>query len=186
MGSQSKKINAMKPFLSIALCLFAAGLFAQPAAKTETEKKAVLLPNGWRLSPAGRSLPLGDLPLNIAVSRSQKMIAVTNNGQSLQLIDPVLEKEWDRAVIRSSWYGIKFSADEKFLYAGGGNDNKIFQYAIVNHKLQLKDSIVLGKKWPEKISPAGIEIDDKAKILYAVTKENNSLYVIDLNAKKII
>lgn len=31
----------------------------------------VLLPNGWTLTPAGRSLPLGDLPLNIAVSLSK-------------------------------------------------------------------------------------------------------------------
>ncbi|MEJ7673455.1 MAG: hypothetical protein WKF59_12265 [Chitinophagaceae bacterium] len=69
---------------------------------------------------------------------------------------------------------------KKFLYASGGNDNWIFKYAIINNKLQLKDSIILGKKWPEKISPAGIEIDDAAKIMYVVTKENNSLYVIDL------
>ena len=55
-----------------------------------TAQKKVMLPNGWSLSPAGRSLALGDLPLNIAVSASKKLIAVTNNGQSnqtLQLID---------------------------------------------------------------------------------------------------
>ena len=53
-------------------------------------QKEVTLPNGWSLSPAGRSLPLGDLPLNMAVSKSKKIMAVTNNGQSkqtLQLID---------------------------------------------------------------------------------------------------
>ncbi len=44
---------------------------------------------------------------------------------------------------------------------------------LVNNKLVLKDSIKLGKKWPEKISPAGIEIHDAAKMMYVVTKENN-------------
>ena len=34
--------------------------------------------------------------------------------------------------------------------------------------------------------PAGIEIDDAKKIMYVVTKENNSLYIIDLSTKKII
>jgi hypothetical protein len=61
-------------------------------------QKKITLPNGWSLSPAGRSLPVGDLPLNIAVSRSKKYIAVTNNGQgkqSLQLID-VKEPATDR------------------------------------------------------------------------------------------
>lgn len=75
----------------------------------------VLLPNGWKLSPAGRSLPLGDLPLNMAVSRSRKWIAVTNNGQSvqsIQLVDPVKEKVLDVAVLPKSWYGLAFSPDE--------------------------------------------------------------------------
>ena len=54
-----------------------------------------------------------------------------------------------------------------------------------NHKLLLKDSLKLGKKWPEKISPAGIDIDDKRQLLYVVTKDNNSLYILDLTTKKI-
>ena len=50
----------------------------------------VSLPNGWKLSPAGKSFALGDLPLNMAVSHSKKFIAVTNNGvsaHSIMLID---------------------------------------------------------------------------------------------------
>lgn len=151
-------------------------------------QQKVQLPNGWFLSPAGRHLPLGDLPLNIAVSKSKKLMAVTNNGQSvqsIQLIDPATEKELDRVIIPGSWYGLKFSADEKFLFASGGNDNWIVQYAISNKKLVLKDSIKLGKR-EEKISPAGIEINDATKRMYVVTKENNSLYVINLTDKTIL
>ncbi|MEO5893488.1 MAG: bifunctional YncE family protein/alkaline phosphatase family protein, partial [Ferruginibacter sp.] len=151
-------------------------------------KKRVMLPNGWQISPAGRSLPLGDLPLNLAVSSSQKWMAVTNNGQSvqsIQLIDTRTEKILDNMIIPKSWYGLKFSADEKFLYASGGNDNWILKYAIIDNKLKLADSILLGQKWPQKISPAGIDLDDKANLLYVVTKENNSLYVVDLLTKKI-
>lgn len=148
-----------------------------------------MLPNGWHLSPAGRSLPLGDLPLNLVVSPSKKYIAVTNNGQSvqsIQLIDAKKEKLLHSEVIPKSWFGLKFSADEKFLYASGGNDNWILQYAITDNKLVLKDSIKLGAKWPEKISPAGLEIDDNKKILYVVTKENNSLYIVDLTTKQVL
>ncbi len=151
-------------------------------------QQTVTLPNGWTLSPAGRSFPLGDLPLNIAVSPGNRLMAVTNNGQSvqsIQLINPVSEKILDNVIVPKSWYGLKFSADGKVLYASGGNDNWILKYFIINKKLQLKDSISLGKKWPEKISPAGIEIDDANNKMYVVTKENNSLYVIDLFTKKI-
>jgi YVTN family beta-propeller protein len=155
----------------------------------QLNSKRVRLPNGWQLSPAGSSLPLGDLPLNIAISSSKKWVAVTNNGQSvqsIQLIDTKTEKELDNVLIPKSWYGLKFSNDENFLYASGGNDNMILKYAIRNNKLILADSIVLGKPWPEKISPAGLEIDDRANLLYTVTKENNSLYIIDLAGKKNI
>jgi len=169
------------------LLLFACGYcFSQPSAALVADR--VQLPNGWSLTPAGKSLQLGDLPLNMAVSSSKKYIAVTNNGQSvqsIQLIDPVSDKILDSVIIGKSWFGLKFSADEKKLYASGGNDNWILQYAIRNNKLLLEDSISLGGKWPVKISPAGIEIDDKQRRMYVVTKENNSLYVIDLLTKKV-
>ena len=155
----------------------------------QLEAKRVHLPNGWDLTPVGKSLALGDLPLNIAVSASKKYMAVTNNGQStqsLQLIDVVNEKVINSVIIPMSWYGLKFSADEKFLYASGGNNNWIAKYAIQNSKLILRDSIKLGDKWPNRISPAGIDIDDGKNLLYVVTKENNSLYVVDLKTKKIL
>ncbi|THU41598.1 hypothetical protein FAM09_05740 [Niastella caeni] len=162
---------------------------AQPTPYNNNPFATVKLPNGWFLSPAGRSLPLGDLPLNLVVSPSKKYLAVTNNGQSvqsLQLIDAKSEKVIYSEVIPKSWYGLKFSADEKFLYASGGNDNWILQYAITDKKLVLKDTIKLGGKWPVKISPAGLDIDDVNKLLYVVTREDNSLYIIDLTTKKTV
>ncbi len=174
------------------LIAFASGLvmFFNASAQTlsQVESNKLTLPNGWSLTPVGRSFQLGDLPLNIAVSRSKKLMAVTNNGQSVQsieLIDPSAEKILDSVVIPKSWYGLVFSADEKKLYASGGNDNWITEYAVENKKLILKDSIKLGKKWPNKISPTGIALNDAKQLLYVVTKDNNSLYIIDLKTKKI-
>src|SRR4051812_3205660 len=168
--------------------IFVQFLLVTAFAQTEQKSKVISLPNGWKLSPAGRSLPLGDLPLNIAVSASQKFLAITNNGQStqsIQLIDVRTEKILDNIEVAKSWLGLKFSADEKYLYASGGNDNWILQYVIVNNKLKLKDSLKLGEKWPNKISPAGIEIDDARHLLYVVTKDNNSLYIFNLLTKKL-
>src|SRR5690242_7029852 len=131
--------------------------------QSATSAQHIELPNGWSLTPVGKSLQLGDLPLNIAVSSSKKYIAVTNNGEStqgIQLIDVQHEQRLDSIDIAKSWLGLKFSADEKYLYASGGNDNRILKYAIINNKLHLTDSFVLGNPWPVKISPAGIDIDD--------------------------
>jgi YVTN family beta-propeller protein len=49
----------------------------------------------------------------------------------------------------------------------------------------LTDSLKLGNKWPEKISPAGIAIDDARQLLYTVTRENNHLYILNLTTKQI-
>lgn len=177
------KVQRMNKITALILILTVAGISAMAQVP-----KPTLLPNGWSLSPAGRSFPLGDLPLNIAVSKSKKFMAVTNNGQSvqsIQLIDPAKEKVLHTISIPKSWYGLKFSADEKSLYASGGHDNWILRYAVSQNKLVLKDSIKLGDKWPKKIGPTGIEIDDASQTMYVVTKENNSLYVIDLKTKNV-
>ena len=71
------------------------------------------------------------------------------------------------------------------MYASGGNDNWIMRYQVTNKKLVPFDTLVIGKPWPEKISIAGIAVDDDQQMLYAVTKENNSLYSFDLKAKKV-
>ncbi len=155
----------------------------------ELEANRIILPNGWQLTPVGTSLPLGDLPLNMAISHQQEWMAVTNNGQSkqsIQLINLQTRKIAHTVEIDKAWLGLRFSADDRLLYVSGGNDNRIIRYGIEQQQLQFKDSIILGPSWPEKISVAGIEVDDKRQLLYAVTKENNSLYVIDLTNKKIL
>jgi YVTN family beta-propeller protein len=163
--------------------------FAHAQTVQQLLAKKVTLPNGWALTPIGRSFPLGDLPLNMVLSKSNQLMAVTNNGQgtqSIQLINPITEKVLDSKIIERSWYGLAFSADEKKLYASGGHNNRIEIFSIENNKLTLSDSIVLGKKWPNKVSPAGIAIDDSKQLLYIVTREDNQLYIVDLKNKQII
>ena len=113
------------------------------------EKNRVKLPNGWSLTPIGKSLPLGDLPLNIVISKSHQLAAVTNNGQSIQtiqLLDAKNDLELDKVVIGKSWGGLAFSADEKSLYVSGGDNNFILRYAIIQNKLIATDTIKLGHR----------------------------------------
>jgi YVTN family beta-propeller protein len=154
----------------------------------QIESKRVTLSNGWSLTPVGEQITLGDLPLNIAVSPSKKLLAVTNNGesdQSVQLIDAVNKRVLDSVPMGKSWMGLAFSSDEKSLYASGGFDNSIVHFSIRNNKLIPTDTIALGKKWPVNIGVAGIAIDNKHHLLYAVTKESNALYVADLITHKV-
>src|ERR1700743_3061455 len=177
-------------FGTLILFLVALQTRAQLPGKIE-QTGQVLLPNGWKLSPAGTALPLGDLPLNMQLSASGKLLAVTNNGQStqsIQLIDPKNEKLLDERIISKSWYGLAFSHDEKTLYASGGNDNRILAFRIEDNKIGKADPIKSAHaSWPDnKVCPTGIAVNKSNTRLYTVTKEDSALYVVDLKTDKVI
>jgi len=176
-----------KTLLILMLAGIAISMSAQISGDLSSQR--VLLPNGWHLTPAGKVIQLGDLPLNIVVSRNGKLAAITNNGQSTQMIHLVDIRKGivtDSVIIGKSWLGLAFSDNGKELYASGGNDNWIIKYRIRRKELINTDTIMIGKPWPERISIAGIAVDDKRKVIYAVTKENNMLYAVDLMTKSII
>lgn len=156
---------------------------------SELEKKRIMLPNGWSLTPAGKNIPIGELPLNLEVSHHKKYMAITNNGQSthtIDLIDIEREERVDSIVIAKAWYGLAFSKDDQFLYASGGHDNLVNRYSIINNKLKLVDTFELGKAWPVQIGTAGLDLEETIhNKLFVVTKEAKSLYVFDLKTKAI-
>lgn len=169
--------------------LCALSLFFISAVQAQPLPQQLQLPNGWKISPVGRSFQLGDLPLNIAVSKTSKYAAVTNNGQStqsIQLIDVKSEKVLDQVEIEKSWYGITFTSDEKNIYVSGGHDNRILKYEIVDQKLKRVDSFQLDRPWPVKVGPAGLALDEASNTMYVVTREDKMLYVVDLLSKKVI
>jgi len=180
----------MRTFLTtLFLLFFFVALFSQNPGKQSGGTPSMLLPTGWSLTPAGTSLPLGDLPLNIAVSPNKKYLAVTNNGQSknsLQLIHAKKGKVLHSFEIPIAWLGLAFSDDSKTLYVSGGNSNSILRYSVDNEKLILRDTLSLGKPWPARISPGGLCVDDQRGLLYVVTKENHSLYVLDTRTKAVL
>jgi YVTN family beta-propeller protein len=161
-------------------------LFSQKINIDQLVKSRTTLPNGWSLTPFGKSLAMQDLPLNLVLSASKKYMAVTNNGQSTQsitLIDVKKQQILDDKTIEKAFVGLAFSPDEKYLYASGGNDNKVIIYGIVNNKLKEEGEIVLDKPWPVKVSPGGLCATKD--LIYVVSKYNNSLYVLDIATKAI-
>ena len=168
-------------------CTTAALWLLSAAAQAQT----VQLPNGWRLSPAGKPLTLSsDMPLNMAVAPGGKYLAVTNNGRGKQAID-LVNLATGRLVsstpIGKAWLGLAFESRRPFLYAAGGNDNIVIRYTLTNEKLVNKDTLTLGAAWPtEKIGPAGLAVDENNGLLYVVTKENNRLYVCSLQTMQVV
>ncbi|HUL44722.1 MAG TPA: bifunctional YncE family protein/alkaline phosphatase family protein [Bacteroidota bacterium] len=155
-----------------------------------TSENQVLLPNGWRLSPAGTQIDVGDLPLNLDISPDGKYAIVTNNGngdQEVSIIDLNKPGVVAKLPLACSWLGIRFFDNGSRFVVSGGNEDKLFLYSLIQGTAALTDSIIIGKPWPdEKIWLSGLDVDEATGILYVVGQWNNSCYVIDLHAKKVL
>ncbi len=149
-----------------------------------------LLPNGWKLSPAGDQIGIDELPLNMIVTNNDRYAVTSNSGladNSLCVIDLKKGKEIQKFVIDKTWYGLAFNDDDSKLYVSGGNNNCIYIFNFNSGKLTLRDSIVLGERVPkERISVTGIAFVKSKNFVLAVSKESNSLYVCDASTNKVI
>ena len=174
--------------LAFILCTSSNMIVAQ--SLEQLNQKRLMLPNGWSLTPVGKQIELGDLPLNLVVSNNKKLMAVTNNGQSthsIDLIEVATGKKVDSITIAKAWYGLAFGDNDQSLYVSGGHDNLVNKYAITNNKLQFVEKFVLGKAWPALIGTAGLDVDEKInKKLFVVSKEGKSLFVFDVNSKMLL
>lgn len=142
------------------------------------------LANGWALTPVGKQIDLGDLPLNAVVNTRGSRMAITNNGQSIhsvQWLDLAKNKVISTLKIKAGWLGLTLNQAGTRLYASGGETNKIWVISTANDELTLLDSLVLTQPWPKGVaSVAGLSLDEKRNLLYAVTKRDSSLYTFDL------
>lgn len=102
-----------------------------------------LLPNGWKISPAGQHLQVGDLPLSSAPTPDGRFLVVSTNGYtrpSLNVVD--LEHRYisQRLPVDHAWLGLAWHPDGKRLYASGASQNTVNEFAYANGRLTAADS----------------------------------------------
>ncbi len=149
-----------------------------------------LLSNGWRLTPAGHQVGIGELPLNLIITKNDKYALTSNSGtktNSISVIDLQNEQEIQRIIIDKTWRGIVFNNDDSKLFVSGANNNLIYIYNFNSGHLTLSDSIVIGKPYPkEKISISGIDYLSSKNLLLVVSRMSNSFYICNIEKKKVI
>ena len=154
-----------------------------------TSDGTVLLPNHYRLTPAGEQIPVGDLPLNMTVSPDGKYLAVTNNGYSEQfisIIDIKQQKQVQTLPVQASFFGLDFSRDGQMLYASGGGRNLIYFFSLRKGQFVQTDSMYVNPGSSDEWFVTGLTAGRDGKFLYVATKTARKLLKISVSDKQIV
>jgi YVTN family beta-propeller protein len=83
------------------------------------------LPNGWRISPAGKAIDTyGDLTLDATTSPDGRVVIASHSGylpHGLVVIDTKTQKEVQHIDLKTVWLGMTWSPDGHTLFVPGGN-----------------------------------------------------------------
>src|SRR5262245_46157990 len=99
------------------------------------------------LDPAGRSAPLGSMPIAMAFAPDSSRIVAVLCGyrdQGAQVIDAASGRVIQTLVQPAAFLGVAFSPDGRRLFVSGGNRDVVYEYAWGAGAATLADSLVLG------------------------------------------
>lgn len=152
-------------------------------------KQGTRLPNHWVITPAGSHIPVGDLPLNMALSPDGKLLAVTNNGYSRHFIS-LISTEKDTVVSEletgKSFFGLAFSPDGRALYASGGSTEQVLTWQRNGSDFTPGTPISLkGPDAPPKIFPAGMAFSKDGQTLYVAENRGDCLAFVSLQKNQV-
>jgi len=146
-----------------------------------------LLPNGWRIAPAGRHLDVGDLPLAMAVHPDGRYAVITNNGwskPSLRVVDLKRREVIQKLALDNAWLGLAWHPDGKRLYSSGAADNSIQEVEWKGDRLTLGRKLVVSAPQTTK---------DEMKLVnagfvggLAVSPDGRSLYAAQVYGKAVV
>jgi YVTN family beta-propeller protein len=104
------------------------------------------LPNGWRITPAGKAVAtIEDLVLNLVVSPDGRIVIASHSGylpHGIDVFDVKTQKQIQHIELKTTWLGMTWSPDGHTLYVSGGNATgakKIEQTAAPIYEFSYKD-----------------------------------------------
>ncbi|HZH39945.1 MAG TPA: bifunctional YncE family protein/alkaline phosphatase family protein [Gemmatimonadales bacterium] len=140
-----------------------------------------LLPSGWRIAPAGRQIPVGNLPLNLLrLANGQVVVTLNGHGANgLWRIDPGTGRVVDSLPLRAAWLGLahRGTAAADTVWASGGSTNRVYR-VIYGAGAPAVDSAILATP-PTSLFTAGIAVLPGRDLVAVVGNLSDSVYILD-------
>ena len=155
-----------------------------------------LLPNGWRIQPAGRHLDAGDLPLAMALHPDGRHLVITNNGwskPSLRVVDLDRWQAVQKLPLDNAWLGVVWHPDGRRLFSSGAADNTIREIEWRGERLVPGRTFRIGE--PQKTvrgelqSPgfvAGLALSPDGRVIYAAEVFGESVAAVDADSGAVL
>jgi YVTN family beta-propeller protein len=178
----------MRTFAALLLSLSPATALASGSGETpgRESRDVTLLPNGWRISPAGTHVTVGDLPLAMVEAPDGRLIVSTNGyaPPALTIVDPAQAYVRGRLVVEHAWLGLALAPNGK-LYASGGPDNSVHEFELVDGALKPARTFLLTRPNRESFV-GGLSIAPDGKRLFAVHVLGELLSAVDLRSGRVV
>jgi YVTN family beta-propeller protein len=167
------------PALLLIVLVLASSLCGQIPRPTATGYD---LPNGWKLTPAGRHVVTDDYILNLTTTPDGKRVVAMNAGYNphgLWVIDPQKVETMQHIRLKSAWLGMAWAPDGKTLYVSGGNAQsrvapeaaRIYAFSYANGSLSAEPAKEFKHHLPmDEIYWSGLAMHPTKPLLYAANR----------------
>jgi DNA-binding beta-propeller fold protein YncE len=183
------------PSFLLALVLMAALLSSQPAPREvvglQPGGNSAILPNGWRIQPAGKQVPLSTFPMSSALSPDGRYLLVLNGGYrppSVSVIEVASAAVVDTAPVADGWLGLTFTPKGDRVYVGGGSQGAVFEFAFAAGKLTPARTfpVVDPAKRTNRDFIGDVALSPDGHLLYAADLYRDAVVVINPQSGMVI
>jgi len=149
-----------------------------------------LLPNGWRLTPVGKTIPTEDLLLNLLPSPDGRVVVALTcgyNPHGLVVIDVETDETAQRIPVPTAWFGLAWHPDGTKLYVSGGNNSSkegirapVYVFGYENGRLTEEPlANLLDETPPERVFWSGLAHHPVKDLLFAANRTADHVVVFD-------
>ncbi len=143
---------------------------------------ATLLPNGWRLTPAGRHVVTEDYVLNLTPTPDGRSVVAMHcgyNPHGLAVVDPGSMEIRQKVALKSAWFGLVWAPDGTRLYVSGGNAESrvnptaapVYEVPFENGRLADRPAREFRSRLPaNRLYWSGLAHHPKKPLLYAANR----------------
>ncbi len=131
--------------LLCAAVLAAAGFAAHARLRPGRQADgSTLLADGWRITPAGRAVAVGTLPLALAIHPDGRVLTLLSgySTNGLVVVDPARWAVSDSVPLSAAWMGLAVRHDGA-VFASGGTTDRVWRLVETEGRWARADSVVL-------------------------------------------